>query len=68
MHSLSQSISTTQYKGFLLIKQEKQSWLIRPKSSPLILLPFRANVSSLEEAKQLLDDRLSDEAKVSKAA
>ena len=64
----SQTISIVRYKGFLLIEQENKSWLIRPENSPLVLLPFRTNVCSLIEAKELLDDRLSDKAEVLTAA
>ena len=68
IRALSQAITVNRYKGFLLIKQENKSWLIRPEKSPLLLLPFRTDVCSLLEAKQLLDNRLSNKAKVAEAA
>jgi len=47
------------YKGFVLIPQAKHTWLIRPERSPMVLLPFRTNSCSLEEAKSMVDDRLA---------
>ncbi|WP_269622105.1 hypothetical protein [Prochlorococcus marinus] len=55
----SASNTSFRYKGFLLIKQCNQSWLIRPEKSPLLLLPFRTAICSLEEAKIILDKKLS---------
>ena len=68
IRAFSQAITVIRYKGFLLIEQENKSWLIRPESSPLVLLPFRTNVCSLIEAKQLLNNRLADKVKVPEAA
>ncbi len=48
------------YRGFLLLKQPNQSWLVRPERSPMILLPFRTKPCSLEEVKVILDTRLSE--------
>ena len=47
------------YKGFVLLEQPNQSWLVRPERSPMVLLPFRTHVCSLSEVKTLLDRRLS---------
>ena len=68
MHVFSEANSIIRYKGFLLIEQDNRSWLIRPESSPLLILPFRTKVCSLIEAKQLLDDRLFEKEKVPEAA
>ncbi len=68
MPAFYKEISIIHYKSFLLIEQENRSWLIRPESSPLLLLPFRTDVCSLREAKQFLDERLSQNTKVPDAA
>ena len=68
IRALSQAITVIRYKGFLLIEQENKSWLIRPESSPLVLLPFRTNVCSLIEAQKLLDKKLSNKEQIAKAA
>ena len=47
------------YRGFLLIQQYNQSWLVRPERSPMLLLPFRTPICSIAEVKALLDSRLS---------
>lgn len=49
------------YRGFLLLPQNNQSWLVRPERSPMTLLPFRTPTCSLEDVKALLDWRLSQE-------
>ena len=64
----SASNSIIRYKSFLLIEQHNRSWLIRPENSPLLLLPFRTDICSLVEAKQLLDDRLSEKLTIPEAA
>jgi hypothetical protein len=46
------------YRGFILMQQPNQSWLIRPERSPMQLLPFRTAVCSLEDAKSLVDSKL----------
>ena len=51
-------IAVVRYKGFLLIEQQNHSWLIRPESSPLILLPFRTQICSLIQAKAILEKKL----------
>ena len=55
IRSLPESITVLRYKGFLFIEQENKSWLIRPECSPLILLPFRTKICSLDAAKELLN-------------
>ena len=65
---LSEATSIINYKGFLLIEQQKRNWLIRPEKSPLRLLPFRTDICSLVEAKRLLDDRLSEKSTIPEAA
>ncbi len=49
------------YRGFLLLEQPNQSWLVRPERSPMVLLPFRTKACSLNEVKNLLDKKLSEE-------
>ena len=49
------------YRGFLLLSQNNQGWLVRPERSPMTLLPFRTPTCSLEDVKALLDWRLSQE-------
>ena len=68
MRPLSEANSIIYYKGFLLIEQHNRSWLIRPENSPLLLLPFRTDICSLVEAKQLLDTRLSKKSTIPEAA
>ena len=46
------------YRGFLIIKQGHQNWLVRPERSPLVLLPFRKNHCSLAEVKRVLDKKI----------
>ena len=56
------------YKGFLLLQQPNQSWLVRPERSPMVLLPFRTPICSLQEVKNLLAIRLSEQQNISQAA
>ena len=49
------------YRGFLLLPQNNQGWLVRPERSPMTLLPFRTPTCSLEDVKALLDWRLAQE-------
>ena len=56
------------YRGFLLLPQKNQSWLVRPERSPMRLLPFRTATCSLEDVKALLDWRLSQKTTEIKAA
>ncbi len=56
------------YRGFILLQQPNQSWLIRPERSPMKLLPFRTSVCSLADAKSLVDVKLEDDSWIHKAA
>jgi hypothetical protein len=56
------------YRGFILLQQPNQSWLIRPERSPMQLLPFRTSICSLEDAKSHVDWKLKSSPKVMKAA
>ena len=49
------------YKGFVLLEQQNNSWLVRPERSPMYLLPFRTPVCSLVEVKKILDYKLSEQ-------
>ena len=46
------------YRGFVLLQQRNNSWLVRPERSPMQLLPFRTSTCSLEDVKALVDRRL----------
>ncbi len=56
------------YRGFLLLKQPNQSWLVRPERSPMILLPFRTPICSLADVKEILDLKLIEQKNIDKAA
>ena len=49
------------YRGFLLLQQRNNSWLVRPERSPMRLLPFRTPTCSLADVKALLDWRLEQD-------
>ena len=53
--------AVVRYRGYLLLPQTNQSWLVRPERSPMKLLPFRTRTCSLSNVKALLDWRLSQE-------
>ena len=53
--------AVVRYRGYLLLPQINQSWLVRPERSPMRLLPFRTPTCSLADVKALLDWRLSQE-------
>lgn len=53
--------NVVRYRGFLLLPQTNQSWLVRPERSPMRLLPFRTPCCSLADVKALLDGRLSEQ-------
>ena len=53
--------AVVRYRGYLLLPQINQSWLVRPERSPMMLLPFRTPTCSLADVKALLDWRLSQE-------
>ena len=52
------------YRGFLLLQDDNQVWLVRPERSPMTVLPFRTGPSSLAEIKTLVDQRLGDQSQV----
>ncbi len=47
------------YRGFLLLEQPNHSWLVRPERSPMLILPFRTPICSIEEVKEILNSRLA---------
>ena len=53
--------AVVRYRGFILLPQNNQTWLVRPERSPMRLLPFRTPTCSLADVKALLDWRLSQE-------
>ena len=54
--------SAVRYRGFLLLPQANNTWLVRPERSPMSsLLPFRIQTNSLDEVKATLDLRLKKE-------
>ncbi len=48
------------YRGFILLQQPNQSWLVRPERSPMQLLPFRTAICSIDAAKSLVDWKLKN--------
>ena len=62
------SNTPVRYRGFLLLPQRRNTWLVRPERSPMSLLPFRTNTCSLEEVKAILDFRLSENKNLQDAA
>jgi len=52
------------YRGFLLLQDSNQRWLVRPERSPMAVLPFRTGPNSLAEIKALVDQRLGDQSQV----
>ena len=53
------------YRGFLLLPQLNDSWLVRPERSPMVYLPFRIPNSSLKEVKAKIDSLLSEKSLLS---
>ena len=53
--------AVVRYRGFILLPQNNQTWLVRPERSPMRLLPFRTPTCSVADVKALLDWRLSQE-------
>jgi len=49
------------YRGFLLLQQPNNTWLVRPERSPLLLLPFRTHSCSLVEVKKILTRKLAQQ-------
>ena len=60
--------AAVRYRGFLLLPQANYCWLVRPERSPMSFLPFRTPNCSLEEVKQIIDLRLSNEKTLDQAA
>jgi len=60
----SYNLPPIRYKGYLLLEQPNNGWLVRPERSPMKILPFRTANCSLEDVKILLDNRLSTTAQV----
>jgi hypothetical protein len=58
MGFLGQPQFVVRYRGFILMQQPNQSWLVRPERSPMQFLPFRTAVCSLEDAKSLVNWKL----------
>ena len=56
------------YRGFLLLQQPNQTWLVRPERSPMALLPFRTNSCSIAEVKEILARKLSKKLEIRQAA
>ena len=52
---------SVRYRGFVLLQQRNNSWLVRPERSPMRLLPFRTPTCSLADVKALLDWRLEQD-------
>ena len=50
--------SVIRYRGFLLLEQPNQTWLVRPERSPMLLLPFRTKKCSVIQVKSILDQKL----------
>ena len=53
--------AVVRYRGYLLLPQINQGWLVRPERSPMQMLPFRTPTCSVADVKALLDWRLSQE-------
>ena len=53
--------AVVRYRGYLLLPQTNQSWLVRPERSPMQLLPFRTPTCARADVKALWDWRLSQE-------
>ena len=68
MGSTPNNHQAVRYRGFLLLPQVDNKWLVRPERSPMSLLPFRTHSCSLNEVKQILDLRLSQQTTINKAA
>ena len=56
------------YRGFVLLQQRNNSWLVRPERSPMRLLPFRTPTCSLADVKALLDWRLEQDKSLNSVA
>ncbi len=60
--------SAVRYRGFLLLPQVNNRWLVRPERSPMSFLPFRTKPCSLAEVKEIVDFRLSETQDLDQAA
>ena len=49
------------YRDFLLFEESNNTWKIQPAKSPMLLIPFKTQACSLEEAKRILDIKLATE-------
>ena len=56
------------YRGFLILRQPNQTWLVRPERSPMLLLPFRTHKCSITEVKEILERKLSEQKNFGEAA
>ncbi len=56
------------YRGFVILKQPNQTWLVRPERSPMLLLPFRTSNCTLAEVKEILARKLSQTVDINQAA
>ena len=68
MEYLSLRNRAIRYRGFLLMEQENQSWVVRPERSPIIIFPFKTTSCSLLEVKKLVDLKLSENTQILEAA
>ena len=68
MRSQHDQYIVVRYRGFLLLQQPNQTWLVRPERSPMVLLPFRTTSCSLAEVKKILEKKLSKEIDMNQAA
>ena len=60
MHFQQTRFAAIRYRGFLLLKQPNESWLVRPERSPMTILPFRTSIGSISEVKNLVDEKLNE--------
>ncbi len=58
MNDQIQKAASIHYRGFILMEQYDKSWLVRPERSPMVLLPFRTQVCSVQAVKSILDMKL----------
>ena len=68
MGFISEPQFVVRYRGFILLQQPNQSWLVRPERSPMQLLPFRTAICSIEDAKSLVDWKLEASTNLIEAA
>ena len=68
MESQQGTFTAIRYRGFLLLKQPNQKWLVQPERSPMLVLPFRTKICSLTEVKRIIDRKLNEEIQGQEAA